>query len=108
MPGCMCLIFFLLLLGEPPVPEIDLAFALSATGLDADKTFSLMKDTIKYIVNKYGTDKIHHGLLAFGSVPSRFRDFRREAYSKEDLIKLLDMRPRISTGLMFTLLGRWA
>ena len=71
------------------------------------KTFSLIKDTIKYIVNKYGTDKIHYGLLAFGSVPSRFRDFRREAFSKENLIKLLDMMPRSSTGLMFTLLGGW-
>ena len=84
---------------------IDLAFAVSATGLDAVKTFSLIKDTIKYIVNKYGTDKIHYGLLTFGNVPSRFRDFRREAFSKEDLIKLLEMMPRSSTGLMFTLLG---
>ena len=58
-------------------------------------------------MNKYGTDKIHYGLLAFGSVPSRFRDFRREAFSKDDLIKLLEMMPRSSTGLMFTLLGGW-
>ena len=99
--------FVSLLLGEPPVPEVDLAFALSATGLDAVTTFSLIKDTIKYIVNKYGTDNIHYGLLTFGSVPSRFRDFRREASSKEDLIKLLDMMPRSSTGLMFTLFGGW-
>ena len=87
-----------LFLDEPPVPEIDLAFAISATASDADKTFSLVKDTTKYIVNKYGTDKIHYGLLVFGTVPSRVRDFRREAFTKEEMIRLLNSVPRSSTG----------
>lgn len=83
---------------EPPVPEIDLAFAISATATDADETFTRIKDTTKYIVNKYGTEKIHYGLVVFGTMPSRVRDFRREMVSKDDMIRFLDSAPRSSTG----------
>lgn len=86
------------MIGEPPVPEIDLAFAISATATDADDTFSRIKDTAKFIVNKYGTQKIHYGLLVFGTAPSRVRDFRQEMISKEDMIRILDAVPRSSTG----------
>ena len=82
----------------PPVPEIDLAFAISATATDADETFNRIKETTKYIVNKYGTDKIHYGLLVFGTVPNRVRDFGREMVSKDFMIRLLDSLPRSSTG----------
>ena len=83
---------------KSPVPEIDLAFAVSATATDADETFSRIKDTTKYIVKQYGTEQIHYALLAFGSVPSRARDFHRDAISKEDMISFLESVPRSSTG----------
>lgn len=89
---------FYLMIDEPPVPEIDLAFAISATASDAEETFTRIKDTTKYIVNQYGTDKIHYGLLVFGTVPSRVRDFRRDMVSKDDMIRLLESVPRSSTG----------
>ena len=88
------------LLDGPSVSEVDLAFAISATATDADETFSRIKETTKYIVNKYGTDKIHHGLLVFGNAPSRVRDFRRDAFTREEVIRLLDSVPRSSTGDM--------
>lgn len=80
------------------MPEIDLAFAISATASDADDTFLRIKDTTKYIVNKYGTEKIHYGLLVFGTMPSRGRGFSREMISQDDLISLLNAVPRSSTG----------
>ncbi|XP_068755942.1 coadhesin-like [Montipora capricornis] len=83
---------------KSPVPEIDLAFAVSATATDADETFSRIKDTTKYIVKQYGTEQIHYALLAFGSVPSRARDFHRDAISKEDMISFLESVPRSSTA----------
>ena len=91
-------LMFYLIIDESPVPEIDLAFAISATASDAEETFTRIKDTTKYIVNKYGTDKIHYGLLVFGTVPSRVRDFRRDMVSKDDMIRLLESVPRSSTG----------
>ena len=88
-----------MIIDEPSVPEIDLAFAISATASDADDTFLRIKDTIKYIVNKYGTEKIHgYGLLVFGTMPSRGRGFSREMISQDDLISLLNAVPRSSTG----------
>lgn len=95
-------IYELSLLDGPSVSEVDLAFAISATATDADETFSRIKETTKYIVNKYGTDKIHHGLLVFGNAPSRVRDFRRDAFTREEMIRLLDSVPRSSTGDMLT------
>ena len=83
---------------KPPVPEIDLAFAISATASDADETFTRIKNTTKYIVNKYGTEKIHYGLLVFGTTPTVARGFSRDVFSKEDMIMLLDNIPRSSTG----------
>lgn len=83
---------------KPPVPEIDLAFAVSATATDADETFNRIKDTAKYIVKKYGTEKIHYALLVFGLVPSRARDFSRDMISKEVMMSFLNSVPRSSTG----------
>ena len=83
---------------KPPVPEIDLAFAVSATATDADETFNRIKDTAKYIVKKYGTEQIHYALLVFGLIPSRARDFSRAMISKQDMINFLNSVPRSSTG----------
>lgn len=83
---------------KPPVPEIDLAFAVSATATDANETFNRIKDTAKYIVKKYGTEQIHYALLVFGLFPSRARDFSRAMISKQDMINFLNSVPRSSTG----------
>ena len=50
---------------EPP--EIDLCFALSATAIDADNIFQLMKDTIKDLIDNYGVGKIRYSVISFGS-----------------------------------------
>ena len=50
---------------EPP--EIDLCFALSATAVDADNIFQLMKDTLKDLIDNYGIGKIRYSVISFGS-----------------------------------------
>ena len=48
----------------PPVQaEVDVAFAISANSVNHRQTFRLMKDTIKWIIGKYGTDKLHNWLF---------------------------------------------
>ena len=52
--------------GDPPIPELDLGFAIAAGSLDATETFQLMKDTIAAIISEYRLDKINYGLIVFG------------------------------------------
>lgn len=49
------------------LPEIDLCFAISATAVDANTTFTLMKETINDIIDSYGADKIRYSVIVFGS-----------------------------------------
>lgn len=49
------------------LPEIDLCFAISATAVDANTTFTLMKETINDVIDSYGTDKIRYSVIVFGS-----------------------------------------
>ena len=49
------------------IPEIDLLFAVSATSVNSNATYTLMRDTIKQVIDRYGTDKIHYNVIVFGS-----------------------------------------
>lgn len=53
-------------LADPDIPEIDLAFALSATAFDAAGNFRRMKEIVNYIIRRYGQDKIRYSVLIFG------------------------------------------
>lgn len=50
---------------EPP--EIDLCFAISATVVDSNDTFTLMKETINEVLENYGVGKIRYSVIVFGS-----------------------------------------
>lgn len=70
--------FFPLSTGEPPIPELDLGFAIAAGSLDAKETFELMKDTIAAIISEYRLDKINYGLIVFGdaaTIQIQFGDY---------------------------------
>lgn len=61
----------------PPVPMVNLIFALSALSTNANEKFQKMKDIIKTMVDEYGKERIHYSLIVFGEVPSvalRFSD----------------------------------
>ena len=53
-------------LGEPVLPEIDLGFALAASSMDADRAFSLMKNVIRAIVDKYGRSRLRYMTILLG------------------------------------------
>ena len=68
---------------QPPIPEVDLGFALSATSAFHNETFKLMKDTIIYIINTYGTQKIHYSVLVYGDMATTEINFGRAPPSPE-------------------------
>ena len=83
--------------GKPPVPELDLGFAIAASSLEADKTFQLMKDTIAEVVKAYKLDKINYGLIVFGDAASIKIQFGR--FNKvNDLLRYLAVIPKQTRG----------
>jgi len=69
------------------MPLIDLTFAISATSISADSTFSLMQTTINRIVSDYGIARIHYSVIVFGSVITTPIDFGTNIIDKDDLIR---------------------
>lgn len=65
---------------------IDIAFALSASGISANKTFSLMKDTVQRIVDKHGTGSLRYSIILFSDSASIIIRFS-EKYSSLDQLK---------------------
>ena len=83
------------------VPEIDLAFALSATSATSGDTYALMKKTIKAIITRYGIDKIHYSFIVFANTATIKVDFGKTFPSKDALKQALDGIPKENgaTGL---------
>lgn len=82
---------------QPPIQQIDLGFALSAASVFQNETFKLMKDTISYIIESYGTEKIHYSVLVFGDAATTKITFGQTPPSPEQL-KSAIQRLSVGTG----------
>lgn len=78
-------------------PPIDIAFALSATGISANKTFSLMKDTVQRIVDTHGTGSLRYSVIVFSDSANIIIRFS-EKYSSLDQLKTSIEALPLSTG----------
>lgn len=76
---------FFFIVVQPPIQEIDLGFALSAASVFQNETFKLMKDTISYIIETYGTEKIYYSVLVFGDAATTKITFGQTPPSPEQL-----------------------
>lgn len=75
---------------------MDLGFAISASAANADKTFKLMKEAVKAVVDKYGITKIKYGLIVFGTTPISSKNFRESFPTPEDMKNFVDVVRRQS------------
>lgn len=77
---------FCLRVDLPIIPEVDLAFAISANAAQSDANFQKMKDVIDEIVEMFGQERIHYSLIIYGSVPDvkiQFNDY----FPTDELLK---------------------
>ena len=86
--------YLVLLVFSVNLPEIDLAFAISATSVEADTTIMLMRNTIKSIIQQYGTDRVHYSVIIFGSIATTHFDFSNAPPDQDDLIRLVGRLPK--------------
>jgi hypothetical protein len=78
--------------------EIDLGFAISATATDSSKTYKLMKDTIKDIIDRYGTDNIHYSVIVYGARPVIVTSFADAIPTAAVLKRRIEAAPREQGG----------
>jgi hypothetical protein len=62
--------FVLTAIKRPPIPEVDLAFAVSAASRDSSEIYRQCKAIVKSVVDTYGMDKVKIALIVYGSTPS--------------------------------------
>lgn len=81
------------------MPNIDLAFAISATSANSNQSYDLMKNTIKKFIDQYGVDIIHYSLIVYGDSIVRVVNFNHTfPPSAIDLKAAIDAQPAISGG----------
>lgn len=72
--------------GQKPIEELDLGFAISAAAIDADDTFGKIKESLRVIIDIYGTGNIRYGIILFGSSSVIAKAFG-ERYEDDDALK---------------------
>ncbi|KAL9959836.1 hypothetical protein ACROYT_G033194 [Oculina patagonica] len=88
---------------DPNMPEIDLAFAISATSASSNQSYALMQNTIKQLIDTYGVDKIHYSLIVYGASVVRVVNFNTSfPISASDLKAAIDAQPPLSGGPVLT------
>ena len=79
------------------VPELELGFAIAADSSESDKTFTLMKDTVTSIIDKYGMGRVRYGLIVFGDSASIKANFR-DGFQLEQLKTLIEISVKEPSG----------
>ena len=74
-------------------PPVDLAFALSATSAQSQRTFKLMKDVITNIIQDYGTRDIRHCFILYGSDASTKHSFTNDPVDSKELENFVKFIP---------------
>ena len=92
------MVFFFLSDPPPVSTEVDVAFALSANSLNNRQTFRLMKDTITWIIGRYGTEKLSYSVILFGGDAKIELDFDGDVSTPNKLIELVRGLSRRSGG----------
>lgn len=88
--------FFCLLDGTLRIPETNLVFAISATGLEAEETYSFIKDIIKSIIENYGTERLEFSVIVYGDYASPQVRFGDIFASDAELVEAVGSMPRMS------------
>ena len=68
---------------------MNLVFAISARSVDGPSIFQKMKDVIKAIVQKFGSNRFHYSVITFGDPFRTELSFDQQLPSDEDLQRVI-------------------
>lgn len=79
-----------------PIEETDLVIAMCYASTLSDQTFDLMKDTVKSIVDKYGTSQVHYAVVIYGTKATTMARFSDMIGLTKDAVKeTIDSFPKL-------------
>ena len=58
-----------LALDHPPIKKVDVIIAISTRATRGDENYQKTKDVISSIIDEFGRERIHYGVLLFGKPP---------------------------------------
>lgn len=72
------------------IPNVDIGFALNSVTADSVVIFTLMKNVINTIVQRYGVSRVRFSVIVYGSrKTTRLADFSQK-FTQEDLIRAVN------------------
>lgn len=75
------------LLDLPVIPDIDLGFVISATGVASNENFNLIKEAVAKLIELHGKERVRYSIIVFGDTPTvrlRFSD----GFGSEEVMKV--------------------
>lgn len=84
------------LLDYPDVPQIDITFAINTAATDADKTFEVLRDAVKNIINMHNPDRIRYSIVIYGDSATPVVSFSKDPQDVRKLLKAVDKLPQPS------------
>lgn len=88
------------------MPETDLLFALSANAVKDRDNFQQMKDTIKAMIDQYGTSSLRYAVMTFGNVPIIRISYDAAFLDDKALMNLVDAAQKTSGALLDSALSK--
>lgn len=58
-----------LALDHPPIKKVDMIIAISTRATRGDENYQKTKDVVSSIIDEFGRERIHYGVLLFGKPP---------------------------------------
>ena len=68
---------------------MNLVFAISARSVDGPSIFQKMKEVVKAIVQKFGSNRFHYSVITFGDPFTTELSFDQQLPSDEDLQRVI-------------------
>jgi len=78
-----------------------IVFAMTTESAMDENTYTIMKDTVKNMGDKFGIKKMHFSVVTFGEPPQTLFDFDKTIPDQESLVKKVDELPKQSSPINF-------
>lgn len=75
---------------------IDIAFAINTAATDANKTFEVLRDAVKSIINKHDPDRIRYSIVIFDDSATPVVSFSKDPQDIQTLLRAIDKLPQPS------------
>ena len=93
---------------HPPVEKVDMIVAISSTAIRGEDNFQKAKDVVQSIINEYGRERLHYGVILFGK-PPRTAVHLSDYYDTDDqLMAVINAFPRDADSADLAEVWEWA